>query len=134
MLLTGFSLVAYTGRYSGTDSGNTVYGNGEGIFEQVKIEYGSTATGYTLAPEDTNYSIAMARTTAITTAETDAAEKYLPLTGGTITGNLAVNGTLDIGSARLTYDSTNNCIKLTKTDGTVCNFYSSGGVTALATS
>ncbi len=37
---------------------------------------------------------------------------YLPLSGGTVTGATKFNSTVTIGSAKFTYDSTNNALKL----------------------
>ena len=47
------------------------------------------------------------------------------------TGNVATSGYLDIGSARLIYDSTNNALKVIGTGGGVMNIYATGGVSAL---
>ena len=44
------------------------------------------------------------------------------------------NGILQIGDARLVYDSTNNALKAIKADGTSLNFYATGGVSALGMS
>jgi len=44
------------------------------------------------------------------------------------------NGILQIGDARLVYDSTNNALKAVKADGTALNFYATGGVSALGMS
>jgi hypothetical protein len=44
------------------------------------------------------------------------------------------NGILQIGDARLVYDSTNNALKAIKADGTALNFYATGGVSALGMS
>ena len=44
------------------------------------------------------------------------------------------NGILQIGDARLVYDSTNNTLKAIKADGTSINFYATGGVSALGMS
>ena len=61
---------------------------------------------------------------------------YLPLTGGTLTGNLKVNSVngsyVEIGAIRIVYDSTNNALKVVKSDGTsAANFYATGGLAAL---
>ena len=56
-----------------------------------------------------------------------------PPTGGNfgvVVGN--ANGTyLQIGDIRLVYDSTNNALKVQKSDGTAGNFYATGAVSAL---
>ena len=44
------------------------------------------------------------------------------------------NGILQIGDARLVWDSTNNALKAVKADGTAINFYATGGVSALGMS
>ena len=36
-----------------------------------------------------------------------------------------------IGDAKIVWDSTNNALKVIKADGTSCNFYATGGVSAL---
>ena len=41
---------------------------------------------------------------------------------------------LQIGGARLYWDNANNALKLIKADGTACNLFATGGVTALQTS
>ena len=50
-------------------------------------------------------------------------------------GNITMgssNGTyIQIGSIRLVYDSTNNALKVIKSDGTAASFYATGGVSAL---
>lgn len=56
------------------------------------------------------------------------AGKYLPLTGGTISGNLAVTGHVQIGNAMLKYDATNNAVYVEKDDGSMVNFYATGEV------
>lgn len=58
------------------------------------------------------------------------AGKYLPLTGGTISGNLAVTGHVQIGNAMLKYDATNNAVYVEKDDGSMVNFYATGEVSA----
>lgn len=58
------------------------------------------------------------------------AGKYLPLTGGTISGNLAVTGHVQIGNAMLKYDATNNAVYVEKYDGSMVNFYATGEVSA----
>lgn len=58
------------------------------------------------------------------------AGKYLPLTGGTISGNLAVTGHVQIGNALLKYDATNNAVYVEKDDGSMVNFYATGEVSA----
>lgn len=127
--ISGYYIVAISGKYQGTDtSGNTVYGYGNATFSSVHLEYGTTESLFAFAPEDTGYSVQ----TALTEAAQSAASLYLPLTGGTITGNLGVTGYITIGSAKLLYDSTNNCIKLINSDGTSCNFVATGEVTALS--
>ena len=127
--ISGYYIVAISGKYQGTDtSGNTVYGYGNATFSSVYLEYGTTESLFAFAPEDTGYSVQ----TALTEAAQSAASLYLPLTGGTITGNLGVTGYITIGSAKLLYDSTNNCIKLINSDGTSCNFVATGEVTALS--
>jgi hypothetical protein len=59
-----------------------------------------------------------------------------PPTGGNfgvVVGS--ANGTyLQIGGIRLVYDSTNNALKVQKSDGTAGNFYATGGVSALGMS
>lgn len=67
----------------------------------IQVEEGNKATAWTPAPEDVDASIS----SAITTAETDAASKYLKLTGGTITGNLTVNSGVITGSLKGNADS-----------------------------
>lgn len=127
--ISGYYIVAISGKYRGTDTrGNTVYGYGNATFSSVHLEYGTTESLFAFAPEDTGYSVQ----TALTEAAQSAASLYLPLTGGTITGNLGVTGYITIGSAKLLYDSTNNCIKLINSDGTSCNFVATGEVTALS--
>ena len=52
---------------------------------------------------------------------------------GVVVGD--ANGTyLQIGDIRLVYDSTNNALKVQKSDGTAGNFYATGGVSALGMS
>lgn len=58
------------------------------------------------------------------------AGKYLPLTGGTISGNLAVTGHVQIGNALLKYDATNNAVYVEKDDGSMVNFYATGDLAA----
>lgn len=58
------------------------------------------------------------------------AEKYLPLTGGTISGNLAVTGHVQIGNVLLKYDATNNAVYVEKDDGSMVNFYATGDLAA----
>ena len=41
------------------------------------------------------------------------------------------NGILQIGDARLVWDSANNALKVVKADGSAVNFYATGGVSAL---
>ena len=50
------------------------------------------------------------------------------------TGTSDTTHYLQIGGARLYWDNANNALKLIKADGTACNFYATGGVTALQTS
>lgn len=53
----------------------------------------------------------------------------------TMTGNLSTTGSyLQVGSARIMWDSTNNALYLIKSDGTAINFYTYGGITALGQS
>ena len=58
------------------------------------------------------------------------AGKYLPLTGGTISGNLAVTGHVQIGNALLKYDAANNAVYVEKDDGSMVNFYATGDLAA----
>lgn len=58
------------------------------------------------------------------------AGKYLSLTGGTISGNLAVTGHVQIGNALLKYDATNNAVYVEKDDGSMVNFYATGDLAA----
>lgn len=58
------------------------------------------------------------------------AGKYLPLTGGTISGNLAVTGHVQIGNAMLKYDAANNAVYVEKDDGSMVNFYATGDLAA----
>ena len=61
----------------------------------------------------------------------------MQLKADTSTGEYLVhinNGILQIGDARLVYDSTNNALKAIKADGTSLNFYATGGVSALGMS
>lgn len=58
------------------------------------------------------------------------AGKYLPLTGGTISGNLAVTGHVQIGNALLKYDAVNNAVYVEKDDGSMVNFYATGDLAA----
>lgn len=58
------------------------------------------------------------------------AGKYLPLTGGTISGNLAVTGHVQIGNVLLKYDATNNAVYVEKDDGSMVNFYATGDLAA----
>ena len=61
----------------------------------------------------------------------------MQLKTNTVTGESFVhinNGILQIGDARLVYDSTNNALKAVKADGTALNFYATGGVSALGMS
>lgn len=58
------------------------------------------------------------------------AGKYLPLTGGTISGNLAVTGHVQIGNALLKYDAANNAVYVEKDDGAMVNFYATGDLAA----
>ena len=69
---------------------------------------------------------------------------YLPLTGGTLTGNLTTTNiivpsgnTIKIGDAYLKWDSANNAVKVYKLNGSTevaVNFYATGGVSALGMS
>ena len=59
------------------------------------------------------------------------------LIANTSTGENLVHinhGILQIGDARLVYDSANNALKAVKADGTSLNFYATGGVSALGMS
>jgi len=59
------------------------------------------------------------------------------LIANTSTGENLVHinhGILQIGDARLMYDSSNNALKAVKADGTALNFYATGGVSALGMS
>lgn len=47
-----------------------------------------------------------------------------------IYGKNDANVALQIGSARLKYDSTNNALYVEKSDGTLCHFYATGGLSA----
>ena len=61
----------------------------------------------------------------------------MQLKANTTTGETFVhinNGILQIGDARLVWDSTNNALKAIKADGTSINFYATGGVSALGMS
>lgn len=58
------------------------------------------------------------------------AGKYLPLAGGTISGNLAVTGHVQIGNALLKYDAANNAVYVEKDDGSMVNFYATGDLAA----
>lgn len=61
----------------------------------------------------------------------------MQLKANTATGEILLhinNGILQIGDARLVYDSTNNALKAIKADGTSLNFYATGGVSALGMS
>lgn len=61
----------------------------------------------------------------------------IQLIANTSTGENLVHinhGILQIGDARLVYDSTNNALKAVKADGTALNFYATGGVSALGMS
>ena len=58
------------------------------------------------------------------------AGKYLSLTGGTISGNLAVTGHVQIGNALLKYDAVNNAVYVEKDDGSMVNFYATGDLAA----
>ena len=61
----------------------------------------------------------------------------MQLKANTTTGETFVhinNGILQIGDARLVWDSTNNALKAIKADGTSLNFYATGGVSALGMS
>lgn len=61
----------------------------------------------------------------------------MQLKTNTATGETLVhinNGILQIGDARLVYDSTNNALKAVKADGTALNLYATGGVSALGMS
>ena len=61
----------------------------------------------------------------------------MQLKANTYTGENLVHithGILQIGDARLVYDSTNNALKAIKADGTSLNFYATGGVSALGMS
>ena len=61
----------------------------------------------------------------------------IQLKANTSTGEYLVhinNGILQIGDARLVWDSANNALKAVKADGTAINFYSTGGVSALGMS
>lgn len=67
--------------------------------------------------------------------KTEADDRYVNITGDTMTGDLALpnmsaTGYIQIGSARLEYDSTNNALKLSTSTGGVINFYSTGEVAA----
>lgn len=62
------------------------------------------------------------------------AGKYLPLTGGTISGNLAVTGHVQIGNALLKYDAANNAVYVEKDDGSMVNFYATGDLAAFGSS
>lgn len=48
--------------------------------------------------------------------------------------NAKVDGYLQIGDARLVWESANNALKLIKSDGTATNFYSTGGLSGLGLS
>lgn len=46
------------------------------------------------------------------------------------TGNISTRGSVQIGSARLIYDSTNNALYVQKSDGSTCGFYATGFMSA----
>lgn len=61
----------------------------------------------------------------------------MQLKANTSTGEYLVhinNGILQIGDARLVWDSANNALKVVKEDGTAANLYATGGVSALGMS
>ena len=53
------------------------------------------------------------------------------INGDDVDGIVNVTQGLRIGDGLITWDSTNNALKVTKNDGTAANFYSLGGVSAL---
>ena len=68
--------------------------NDEWSFEWIKLESGNKRTDWSPAPEDVDANIATAQSTAISSAATNAASKYLPLIGGNISGVLNVAGNI----------------------------------------
>ena len=69
-------------------------------FRYPQLEYGNKVTDFNVAPEDVDAAIASAQSTATSDAAKDAASKYLPLSGGTLTGTLnatTINATTFIG-------------------------------------
>ncbi|MEE1288048.1 MAG: hypothetical protein UHK44_05560, partial [Bacteroidaceae bacterium] len=61
----------------------------------------------------------------------------MQLKANTSTGEYLVhinNGILQIGDARLVWDSANNALKVVKADGSAANFYATGGISALGMS
>lgn len=62
-------------------------------------------------------------------------DRYVNITGDTMTGNLILptlqaNTSVIIGSVRLEYDSTNNALKVVSTSGGLVNLYATGEVSA----
>lgn len=72
-------------------------------------------------------------TDAYTKTESD--DRYVNITGDTMTGdlklpNLEASGYVMIGSAVLSYDSTNGALKLATSTGGIINFYATGEISA----
>jgi hypothetical protein len=106
-------------------------------FKQIKLEKGNKATDWTPAPEDVDAAI----NSAITTAETDAATKYLPINGNAASASKVNNalswngyssGSFD-GSAASSFIIPNNTNQLTNGAGFITSSASISGNAATAT-
>lgn len=84
-------------------SKETSMSRGTSIFRKVRIENETRANQKIYIKENVN----LIRNEDYIKLDTNKLDK----SGGTITGDLSVNGTTTIGNATLQYDSTNNCLK-----------------------
>lgn len=99
--------------------------NGICIRSNGNVGIGNISPGYKLHVNGTGYF-----SDALSLAATLSAAGLI-----TANGNIRTTNYIEIGSTgiRIMYDSTNDCLKLIKSDGSAVNLLVTGGVTALAT-